>query len=147
MNIEQAGPDELPPSPPPPVPPQAGPTSDEKQWAMVAHLSALAGALLTAWSGGWGVFIGPLVVWLVKKDTMPFVDDQGKEALNFSITVALVCVALVMFSIVTFGLGLFLTIPAWCVLAVAWLILTVVAALRASEGVTYRYPFALRFVK
>lgn len=143
MNIDEAGPDILPPSPPP----QAGPTSDEKQWAMVAHLSALGGALLTAWSGGWGVFIGPLVVWLVKKDTMPFVDDQGKEALNFSISVALACIALVMFTIVTFGLGVVLTVPAWIVLTIAWLVLTVVAALRASEGVAYRYPLVLRFVK
>ena len=44
---------------------------------MFAHLSSLAGGLLTAGVGGWGGFIGPLVIWLVKKDTMRFVDDQG----------------------------------------------------------------------
>ena len=145
MNIDQASPEEiLPPTPPPP---QAGPSADEKQWAMLAHLSALIGGLLTAWSGGWGVFIGPLVVWLLKKEAMPFVDDQGKEALNFSISVALVCVGLLFFSLITFGVGLIIAIPAWIVLCIAWMISTVVAALKASEGVSYRYPLSLRLIK
>ncbi|MDC8012188.1 DUF4870 domain-containing protein [Tahibacter soli] len=144
MNIDQASPDVLPPSPPPP---QAGPTADEKQWAMLAHLSALVGGLLTGWAGGWGVFVGPLAVWLLKKDTMPFVDDQGKEALNFNITVALVCVGLLLFSVITIGIGLIVAIPAWLVLCIAWLVATVVGALKASEGMAYRYPLTLRLVK
>jgi uncharacterized Tic20 family protein len=144
MNIDQASPDVLPPSPPPP---HVGPTADEKQWAMLAHLSALVGGLLTGWAGGWGVFVGPLAVWLLKKETMPFVDDQGKEALNFNITVALICVGLLLFSVITFGIGLFLAIPAWLVLCVAWMIATVIGALKASEGVVYRYPLTLRLVK
>ena len=72
-------------------------SAEERQWAMFAHLSALLGGLLTSgWGGSFGFFIGPLVIWLMKKDTMPFVNDQGKEALNFAITVSIVCVALLM---------------------------------------------------
>ena len=49
-------------------------TQEEKTWGMIAHLSALAGFVIP-----FGNLIGPLIVWLIKKDTMPFVDDQGKE--------------------------------------------------------------------
>ena len=114
---------------------------------MFAHLSALVGGLLTSAAGGWGTFIGPLVIWLVKKDTMPFVNDQGKEALNFTITVAIICLALVLLSIVTLGIGLIIAIPAWVIVGIAWLVLTILAAVKANEGVAYRYPLTLRLIK
>ena len=114
---------------------------------MFAHLSALLGGLLTSAAGGWGCFIGPLIIWLIKKDTMPFVDDQGKEALNFNITVAIAFVVLLLLSIVTFGIGLIVAIPLWIVIGIAWLVLTIVAAVKAGEGVRYRYPFCLRLIK
>jgi uncharacterized Tic20 family protein len=114
----------------------------------MAHLSALLGGLLTASFGrGWGCFIGPLIIWLVKKDTMPFVDDQAKEALNFNITVALASLVLLVLSIITFGIGLIIAIPMWIIIGISWLVLTIVAAVKANEGVRYRYPFALRFIK
>ena len=79
---------------------------------MFAHLSALLGGVVPpAGPASVGCFIGPLVIWLVKKDTMPFVDDQGKEALNFNITVAIAFFALLLLTIVTFGIGLFIAIP------------------------------------
>ncbi len=146
-----------PPSPPPPQPPQAPPiaatadgtlTAEDRQWGMFAHLSALLGGLLTAaWGGGWGCFIGPLVIWLIKKDTMPFVDDQGKEALNFNITVAIAFLVLLILSIMTFGIGLIIAIPLWILIGIAWLVLTIVASIKANEGVKYRYPFTLRLIK
>ncbi|HXS04369.1 MAG TPA: DUF4870 domain-containing protein, partial [Rhodanobacter sp.] len=106
--------------PPPPSEPVAGtPSAEERQWAMFAHLSALLGALLTGvWGGGWGCFIGPLVIWLVKKDTMPFVNDQGKEALNFNITVAIAFVVLFLLSVMTFGIGLIIAIPLWIIIGI-----------------------------
>ncbi len=136
-------------SPAPDDPPPGGPVSpEERQWAMFAHLSALVGALLTgALGGGWGCFIGPLVIWLVKKDTMPFVNDQGKEALNFNITVAIVFVLLALFSVMTLGIGLLIAIPLWVIIGVAWLVFTIIAAIKANEGVAYRYPFTLRLIK
>ncbi|MDN5924561.1 MAG: DUF4870 domain-containing protein [Xanthomonadales bacterium] len=114
---------------------------------MFAHLSALLGGLCSSWFGGWGVFVGPLIIWLVKKDTMPFVDDQGKEALNFNITVAIAFVALGLFAIMTFGIGLIIAIPAWVIIGIYWLVFTIIAAIKSNEGVAYRYPLTLRLIK
>lgn len=143
---------ETPPGTPPPytepTPSAAGYSAEERQWAMFAHLSALAGGLLTAgWAGSVGCFIGPLIIWLAKKDTMRFVDDQGKEALNFNITVAIVFLALLVLSVVTLGIGLIIAIPAWIIIGIAWLVLTIIAGIKANEGVAYRYPFTLRLIK
>ncbi|HEX7815647.1 DUF4870 domain-containing protein [Dyella sp.] len=124
-----------------------GPGSQERQWALFAHLSALAGCIITGPWAGWGCFLGPLIIWLIKKDTMPFVDDQGKEALNFNITMAILCVALVIITVITFGLGIFVTAPIGFIAGIAWLVLTIVAAIKANEGVRYRYPFTLRLIK
>ena len=139
----------LPPPAPPPSPstPDDLPGAEEKQWAMFAHLSALVGGLLTSAVGGWGTFLGPLVIWLIKKDTMRFVDDQGKEALNFNITVAIACFALLLLSIVTLGIGLIIAVPAWIVIGIAWLVFTIIAAVKSSNGEFYRYPMTLRLVK
>ena len=156
MNTSENDPYESDPrgTPPPFDPPPAdesvaasGISAEERQWAMFAHLSALVGGLLTSAAGGWGTFIGPLVIWLVKKDTMPFVNDQGKEALNFNIPVAINCLALVLLSIVTLGIGLIIAIPAWVIVGIAWLVLTILAAVKANEGVAYRYPLTLRLIK
>jgi uncharacterized Tic20 family protein len=137
-------PSDLPPPPPPQASSETGTTQEERQWAMFAHLSSLLGALVT---GGLGVFIGPLVIWLIKKETMPFVDDQGKEALNFNITLAILGVALLILTVITFGIGALLTVPVGLAAAVGWLVLTVIASIKASEGVAYRYPLTLRLIK
>ena len=133
---------------PTPAPePSTTPSAEERQWAMFAHLSALAGAILTGHMFGWGCFIGPLVIWLVKKDTMPFVNDQAREALNFNITLAIIGLILLVFTIGTFLVGALLTVPAALIVGVAWLVFTIIAAVKANEGVAYRYPFALRLIK
>lgn len=140
--------DVIPPPPPPAAPPPSdpppseppvagGPSAEQRQWAMFAHLSALLG-LVTA---GWACFLGPLVIWLVKKDTMPFVDDQAKEALNFNITVM---IAGAICWILVFVLIGFLLL--WA-LAIVWIVFTIIAAIKTNEGVAYRYPFALRLIK
>lgn len=121
--------------------------SDQRQWAMFAHLSAIAGAIVTSGVGGWGTFLGPLIIWLVKKDSMPFVEDQAKEALNYNITVALVFLALWVLVIITIGIGLIVAVPAWIVIGIAWLVFTIIAAVKANEGKAYRYPFSWRLVK
>jgi uncharacterized Tic20 family protein len=120
----------------------------QRQWAMFAHLSALLGGLLTtAWGGSIGCFIGPLVIWLVKKDTMPFVEDQAKEALNFNITVAIIFLVLFLMTIFTLGIGIIITGPLFFIVGIAWLVLTIVAAIKANDGVAYRYPLTLRLIK
>lgn len=110
-------------------------SAEEKTWGMLAHLSSLAGFIIP-----FGNVIGPLVVWLIKKDTMPFVADQGKEALNFNITVAIAAVisAILMFVVIGFLL--------LAVVAVGWLVLTILACIEANKGVAYRYPFTLRLI-
>jgi uncharacterized protein len=130
------------------TPATTGVSAEERQWAMFAHLSALLGGLLTSgWGGSFGFFIGPLVIWLMKKDTMPFVNDQGKEALNFAITVSIICVALMMLTILSLGIGALLTIPLLLAVGITSLVLVIMAAIKANEGVAYRYPFAIRLVK
>ncbi len=119
---------------PTPAPPQ---NPEENTWAMLCHLASLAGFILP----GIGSILGPLVVWLVKKDTMPLVDDQGKEALNFQITVmlaAIVCIPLFLVCVGVFLLS---------IVGILDLVFTVIAAIEASKGRAYRYPFALRLIK
>jgi len=120
-----------------PVPEPTGlPTQDERTWGMVAHLAALAFFVMP-----FGNILGPLVVWLAKRDHSAFVAQHAKEALNFNITVligALVCGVLLVLSI-----GILLG----AVLFVFWLVMTIIAALKANEGLAYRYPFTVRFVK
>ena len=133
---------------PAPTSADSGIPAEERQWAMFAHLSALAGGIVTAgWAGSIGCFIGPLVIWLMKKETMPFVDDQAKEALNFNITVAIAFFVLFLLTLGTLGLGAILTVPLMIIVGLAWLVLTVIAAIKSNEGVRYRYPFAIRLVK
>jgi uncharacterized Tic20 family protein len=131
----------------PPPPPPGGTGAEERQWAMFAHLSALVGGILTSgWAGSIGCFIGPLIIWLLKKDAMPFVDDQAKEALNFNITVGIAFFALFLLALLTLGIGLVVAVPLWIIIGVAWLVFTIIAAIKANEGVAYRYRFSLRLV-
>lgn len=111
-------------------------SQDEKTWGMLAHLSSLVGLIIP-----FGTILGPLVVWLVKKDTMPFVADQGKEALNFNITATIAAIIASVLIMVLIGLVL---LP---VVMLAWLVLTVMAAVAANKGEAYRYPWTLRLVK
>ena len=112
------------------------PSAEAKQWAMFAHLSALVGYLIP-----FGSIIGPLVVWQIKKNEMPFVDDQGKEALNFQITIAIL--AIVAFILVFVLIGVLLL----GALAIVDLIFIIIGAIAANNGQTYRYPFSFRFIK
>ncbi|HVV97117.1 MAG TPA: DUF4870 domain-containing protein [Rhodanobacteraceae bacterium] len=128
---------------PPPQPPVAAPAvADERTWAMLGHLSAFS-AFIT----GLGCVIGPLIVWLVKRDTMPFAGEQALEALNFNITAIIAAVALGVFTLITLGIGALLTVPLALALFVAWFVLTIVAAVKANNGEHYRYPFSIRLVK
>lgn len=142
-------------APPPPPPPGSGPpvhpsgvSAEERQWAMFAHLSALLGALITAgWFASIGCFIGPLVIWLVKKESMPFVADQALEALNFNITLAAIMLVLFLFGLLTLGIGFLIALPLMAIIGIAGLVFIIIAAIKSNDGVRYRYPFAIRLVK
>lgn len=131
-----------------PAAPGGSASAEEKQWAMFAHLSVLLGGLVTSgWGGSIGFFIGPLIIWQMKKDTMPFVNDQAKEALNFAITVSLACLALLLLTLLTLGVGVLLALPLIAVIGITATVLVIIAAIKANQGVAYRYPFALRLIK
>ena len=120
---------------------------EERQWAMFAHLSALLGGLVTSAIGGWGWFLGPLIIWLLKKDTMPFVADQAKESLNFNITVTAIFLALMILGFITLGIGFVIALPLMFIVGIAALVLIIMAAVKANDGVRYRYPFTIRLLK
>ena len=119
----------------PQVPPQV--SKDEQNWAMICHLSALAGFVIP-----FGNVVGPLVAWLIKKDTMPLVDQHGKEALNFQITVAIAVLVCIPLMFVLIG------IPMLFIVGIGALVLTIMAGIKVANGqLDYKYPFALRLIK
>lgn len=136
--------------PPQNAPPPAGPTQDERNWALFAHLAAFAGVFFPII----GNLLGPFLVWILKKDTSRFVDHHGKESLNFQIFISIILVALsFLFSMGVFLAILLVGIPILVLAAVALavvfvtaLILVIVAAVAASKGTWYRYPFSFRFI-
>ena len=112
--------------------------TEDKQWASFAHLGGIIGILPA------------LIIWLVFKDRGRFTNEEGKEALNFQITLAIAQVAIVIISTflaaVTFGIGALLGGLGW-VVAIISIILSIMAFIKAKDGIPYRYPFALRLIK
>ena len=116
-------------------------TKDERTWAMIAHLSSFLGYLVA----GCGGILGPLVVWLIKKDESGFVADQAKESLNFQISLLIYGVALFMSIFMLFSLLLLpFAIP---FLAIIGFVLPIVGGIKANEGQFYRYPLSIRFIR
>lgn len=106
------------------------PTSEERNLAMLCHLLSI----LVGW-------IGPLIIWLIKKESSAYVNDQGKEALNFQITVFMAAIVCGVLTLVVIGCFL---LP---VVVVGNIVFSIIAAVRASKGERYRYPFAIRLIK
>lgn len=110
---------------------------DARLWGMLCHLTALAGMVGIPF----GHILGPLIIWLIKKNEIPFVDEQGKESLNFQITATiagLICIPLI-FVIIGF--------PLLIALGIADLVFIIIATIKSNSGQHYRYPFAIRFIK
>lgn len=103
---------------------------------MFCHLSALAGFIIP-----FGNIIGPLIVWQIKKAEFPQVDDQGKEALNFQITVILAAIVSALLILVVIGAFLLMAV------GIANLVFIIIATIQANKGEMYRYPFNLRLIK
>jgi len=106
-------------------------SKDARMWGMLCHLLGL-----------FTCFIGPLIIWLIKKDEDPFIDDQGKEALNFQITVA---IAGIVSSVLVpvFCIGIILGVAVF----IADLVFCILASIKANGGEKYRYPVSIRFIK
>ena len=108
----------------------------EKNWVMLSHLSALAVFL----GMPFGNIIGPLVVWLLKRDEYESVDRQGKESLNFQISVTVYFIVSAILSIIAVGFVLMAAI------AVFTLVMVISASIKAGEGEDYIYPLTIRFI-
>ena len=111
-------------------------TPDEKNWGMYCHLAGFAGLLVP-----FGNVLGPLLIWIIKKEEYPFVEVEGKEALNFQITVSIAGLIAGLLSVVLIGIPLLIAIG---ILAIIFMIK---AVMETNEGRPYRYPFNLRLIQ
>jgi len=111
-------------------------SKDAKTFGMLCHLLAFAGFVIPL-----GNIIGPLVIWLMKKEEHPFVDDQGKESLNFQIS--LIIYALISGVLIIVVIGIFLLIA----IGIFMIVMVIIATIRANEGTYYRYPLTIRLLK
>ncbi|MEQ7919055.1 DUF4870 domain-containing protein [Xanthomonas sp. WHRI 1810A] len=103
---------------------------------MLCHFAAFFGLIFP-----FGNLLGPLIVWQLKKETDAFIDAQGKEALNFQITVSIAAMICFLLMIVVIGFPLLMLV------GVGALVLTIIAGIKANDGLAYRYPFTWRLVK
>jgi uncharacterized protein len=106
-------------------------TKEARNWAMFCHLAGLLGFPVPIL----GHILGPLIVWLLTRDEHPFIDDQGKEAVNFQISMAI------------WQLLLLCTVIGFFVLWIADIVLVIKAAIHAGDGEAFRYPMTIRFIK
>jgi uncharacterized Tic20 family protein len=118
------------------APPPGVVKRDENMWAMFCHLAALIGFIIPL-----GNILGPLVIWLMKKDEFPLVNDQGREALNFQISMTIYYLVAALLVLILIGIVLLICLGLFS------LIMTIVAMIKANEGVAYRYPLTIRFIK
>lgn len=112
------------------------PQTQDNTWIMLCHLSALCGLVIP-----FGHIILPLVLWLVKKQEIPAVDEHGKEVLNFQISMSIYFFVAFLLSFILIG---FILMPA---IGITWLILVIMAAVKTNTGEMYRYPLTIRFIK
>ena len=120
---------------PAPTPVPATSKKDENMWAMLCHLSTFSGFIIPLAN-----IIAPLIIWSMKKDEFPLVEHQGKEAMNFqiSMTIYFICAAILILILIG--------IPLLIGLATFDIIVTIIAAVKANEGTKYRYPLAIRLL-
>jgi uncharacterized Tic20 family protein len=109
---------------------------EARTWALFCHLGALAGYIIP-----FGHIIAPLIIWLIKKDESPLVDDQGKESLNFQISMTIYAIIALLLTLILIGYILFVA------LMIFDLVMVIVAAVRANSGEKYRYPLCIRLIK
>ena len=123
------------PTPPYQAPPS--PDSTERMYGMLCHLLALAGF----WFPLGGSIVGPLILWMIKKDESKFIDEAGKESVNFQITVLIAMAVSLLLAFVLIGFFLM------ALVGVAALVFVIIASVETYNGKTYRYPLTLRLIK
>jgi uncharacterized Tic20 family protein len=121
------------------VPAETPTSKDARMWAMFCHLAGLAGYVIPVILSG---IIAPLIVWQVKKEEDSFIDVNGREALNFQISIGIYALVSVLL-IPVFCTGVFLL----AAVSIFDLVFIIIAALKANNGEQYKYPLTIRFVK
>lgn len=116
------------------------PSKDERLWATLIHLSGIVGSASFAVGIPCGNLLLPLILWLIKREGAPFINDQGKEAINFQITITIAGIAFFALTFLCIGFPLLVILPIYA------LVLEIVAAVKANEGVRYRYPLTIRLI-
>ena len=110
---------------------------DVRTWNVLCHATALAG-FFVPWAGH---ILGPLIVWLAKRNDSPEIDENGKESLNFQISMLIYNVIAGVLCLILIGFILL------AILHILNLVLVIVASIQASEGKLYRYPMTIRLIK
>lgn len=132
--------DAVPPIPPAPAPPPPPSDSELKKWTVILTLSPLAGAIIP-----FGHLIAPLVIWLVKKTELPGLDPIGRANLNYQISWTIWMLIAVVLAVVGSCLILPMALP--MAVGIAWLVITIISAMKASNGEDYKYPLSIEFLK
>lgn len=113
--------------------------NDARTWAMICHASSL---LTYTGIGAPAFILGPLIVWMVKGDSHPLIKENGRSAVNFNLTILFAVFALC--ALLCTGIGALIAIPGLLLLSVFHIVFTIIAAIRAREGVVYAYPLCLK---
>lgn len=109
---------------------------------MMVHFSALTGYVTFV-----GFFLGPVIVWILKKEDFPGLDAHFKEAINFQISMLIYLVAAVFIVVVTLGVGVVIALPAFAIIGILDVLFPLIAGVQAYEGNNFRYPISIRFVR
>ena len=122
-------------------------TAESRNWGVFAHLSTFSGMIGIPF----GNILGPLVIWLIKRNEDPFVERHAREATNFNISLTLYGLALfvtgLVLLVVVIGLAFLLMAVLYAIVFIpVWLILTIIAAVAASKGDEYTYPLTIRLI-
>ena len=110
-------------------------SKDERTWGMLCHISTFCGMIIP-----FGNVLAPLIIWLIKKETLPFVADQGKEVLNFQISMVIYMIIAGILCIILIG------IPILIGIIIFDFITTIIATVNANDGKYYRYPITIHFI-
>ena len=123
-------------TPPAPPPPLGAPAPAARTWEMLAHLSALAGFIIPL-----GTFLGPFIIWQIKKNEFPSVEAHAKAALNFQLSCLIYAIVAAILIIVVIGFFLLMAIGIFSLVCI------IIATIKTNNGEPWKYPLSLTLIK
>jgi uncharacterized Tic20 family protein len=111
-------------------------SESERNWSMLCHLTAFAGFFFP-----FGAIIGPLICWLSRKDESLWVNQNGRESLNFNLSMLLYMILVIPLCFIIIG------IPIIIILVVIKVVCIIIASIKASRGEEFRYPISIPFIQ